>query len=50
MNYTCACVGGFILLETAWWFVAGKEYTARILKAKEDNHVSEILTHDEKRA
>ncbi|KFY47435.1 hypothetical protein V496_10670 [Pseudogymnoascus sp. VKM F-4515 (FW-2607)] len=49
MNYTCACVGGFLVLETAWWFVAGKEYTAKILKVKEENHVAEVLGRDEKR-
>lgn len=38
MNYTCLIVGGFILLETLWWFKAGKEYTARMLKAREDSN------------
>lgn len=50
MNYTCACVGGFIVLETAWWFVAGKEYTAKILKAKEENNESTFLAQSEKDA
>jgi choline transport protein len=49
MNYTCACVGGFLVLETAWWFVAGKKYTAIILKAKEENHVAELLDQNQKR-
>lgn len=49
MNYTCACVGGFLVLETGWWFVAGKAYTAKILKAKEENYVAEVLGRDEKR-
>ncbi|KAL3424257.1 Choline transport protein 7 [Phlyctema vagabunda] len=37
MNYTCLIVGGFIIIETCWWFKAGKKYTARMLKAKEEN-------------
>ncbi|OBT83148.1 hypothetical protein VE02_07242 [Pseudogymnoascus sp. 03VT05] len=48
MNYTCACVGGFLVLETAWWFVAGKEYTAKILKAREENLVADVMGRDEK--
>jgi choline transport protein len=37
MNYTCLIVGGFILLETLWWFKAGKKYTAKMSKAREDS-------------
>lgn len=36
MNYTCLIVGGFMILFTGWWFVVGKEYTARMLKARDD--------------
>lgn len=35
MNYTCACVGGFLLIEAVWWVVAGKEYSRSMQKAKE---------------
>jgi len=43
MNYTCAIVGGFLLIQTGWWFVAGKEYTKRVFRAKEETNVAEIL-------
>lgn len=35
MNYTCLVVGGLIIFQLAWWLWAGKEYSIRILKAKE---------------
>jgi len=41
MNYTCLIVGGFLILETAWWFKAGKAFTAKMLRAKEDNYSEE---------
>jgi choline transport protein len=43
MNYTCLCLGAFLIIETIWWFVARKEFTERILKAKEENHVAEVV-------
>ncbi|KAA8642288.1 hypothetical protein EYZ11_012960 [Aspergillus tanneri] len=36
MNYTCACVGGFILIELMWWLVAGKSYSKSMQKAREE--------------
>jgi choline transport protein len=36
MNYTCACVGGFIIIELMWWFVAGKRYSQNMKKAREE--------------
>lgn len=35
MNYTCVVVGGLAILVGGWWFKAGREYSARMLKAKE---------------
>ncbi|KAG5659123.1 hypothetical protein KAF25_000325, partial [Fusarium avenaceum] len=35
MNYTCVVVGGLTILIGAWWLKAGKEYTERMMKAKE---------------
>ncbi|KAI8724320.1 Choline transport protein [Fusarium sp. LHS14.1] len=35
MNYTCVVVGGLVILVGAWWFKAGKDYSEKILKAKE---------------
>ncbi|KAI1070496.1 hypothetical protein LB507_006713 [Fusarium sp. FIESC RH6] len=35
MNYTCVVVGGLAILIGGWWFKAGKEYTARMIKARE---------------
>ncbi|KAE8151082.1 amino acid transporter [Aspergillus avenaceus] len=40
MNYTCACVGGFILIELCWWVVAGRRYSASMLKARESEEQS----------
>ncbi|OJJ71634.1 hypothetical protein ASPBRDRAFT_125741 [Aspergillus brasiliensis CBS 101740] len=36
MNYTCVCVGGFLLLELLWWIVAGKKYSRRMQKVREE--------------
>ncbi|PYH72294.1 putative choline transporter Hnm1 [Aspergillus vadensis CBS 113365] len=36
MNYTCVCVGGFLLLELLWWIVAGKKYSRRMEKVREE--------------
>ncbi|KAF5672735.1 choline transporter [Fusarium denticulatum] len=36
MNYTCVVVGGLAILIGAWWLKAGKEYTERMMKAKEE--------------
>ena len=38
MNYTCACVGGFLVLELMWWLVAGKRYSKSMQKAREEEH------------
>lgn len=36
MNYTCACVGGFLIIELLWWFIAGKEYSQTMQKARQE--------------
>jgi choline transport protein len=36
MNYTCACVGGFVILELLWWFIAGKRYSRTMQKARQE--------------
>lgn len=36
MNYTCVVVGGLAILILGWWFKAGKEYSERMMKAKEE--------------
>ncbi|ODM19779.1 hypothetical protein SI65_04765 [Aspergillus cristatus] len=38
MNYTCACVGGFLVIEVVWWIVAGKEYSRSMQKAREERN------------
>lgn len=35
MNYTCVVVGGLLILVGAWWLKAGKAYTEKMQKAKE---------------
>ncbi|PLN82880.1 putative amino acid permease [Aspergillus taichungensis] len=37
MNYTCVCVGGFVILELLWWFVAGERYSMSMRKAREED-------------
>ncbi|KAE8323919.1 amino acid/polyamine transporter I [Aspergillus sergii] len=39
MNYTCVCVGGFIIIELVWWLIAGKRYSKTVQKAREENNV-----------
>ncbi|KAH6691377.1 choline transport protein [Plectosphaerella plurivora] len=36
MNYTCVVVGGLAILILAYWLKAGKAYTERMMKAKEE--------------
>ncbi|GAB1194469.1 hypothetical protein APSETT444_003715 [Aspergillus pseudonomiae] len=36
MNYTCVCVGGFIIIELLWWLIAGKRYSKTMQKAREE--------------
>lgn len=40
MNYTCLIVGGFMIIFSAWWFVVGKTYTARMLLARDENELA----------
>lgn len=37
MNYTCVCVGGFLIIELLWWAVAGRAYSESMQKAREDD-------------
>ncbi|RJE23189.1 choline transport protein [Aspergillus sclerotialis] len=37
MNYTCACVGGFLVIEIVWWAVAGSKYSRTMKKASEED-------------
>lgn len=36
MNYTCVVVGGFLLIELAWWLIAGKRYSVNVQRAREE--------------
>lgn len=36
MNYTCACVGGFLIIELLWWIIAGRKYTKSMQKARQE--------------
>lgn len=49
MNYTCACVGGFLLIELMWWLVAGKRYSQSMQKAREEeqNAARAVIVHAE---
>ncbi|PWY71045.1 amino acid transporter, partial [Aspergillus sclerotioniger CBS 115572] len=46
MNYTCVCVGGFLLLELIWWIVAGKTYSRRMQNAREENASQAVVVDD----
>lgn len=50
MNYTCVCVGGFLIVELVWWLVAGKAYSESMQKAKEEEnaarHVVVVVSTD----
>ncbi|RMJ25652.1 choline transport protein [Aspergillus sp. HF37] len=50
MNYTCACVGGFVILELLWWFIAGKRYSRTMQKARqeEQNAARAMMVDSEK--
>lgn len=36
MNYTCVVVGGFLMIELAWWLIAGKRYSVTVQRAREE--------------
>ncbi|KAK9852657.1 hypothetical protein MYU51_007771 [Penicillium brevicompactum] len=36
MNYTCVVVGGFLIIELAWWLIAGKRYSVTVQRAREE--------------
>lgn len=36
MNYTCVIIGGFLIIEIAWWMIAGKRYSRTVQKAREE--------------
>ncbi|RLM00748.1 hypothetical protein CFD26_108657 [Aspergillus turcosus] len=51
MNYTCVCVGGFLLIELLWWMVAGKKYSKNMQKAREEEQNAAramMVTHEGK--
>ncbi|CAG8430174.1 unnamed protein product [Penicillium salamii] len=37
MNYTCVVVGGFLIIELAWWLIAGKRYSVTVQRAREES-------------
>jgi choline transport protein len=43
MNYTCAVVGGFLLIELAWWLIAGKKYSRTVQRAREEDQDSPVI-------
>ncbi|KAJ5818165.1 hypothetical protein N7474_003756 [Penicillium riverlandense] len=43
MNYTCAVVGGFLIIELAWWLIAGKKYSRTVQRAREEDQVSPVI-------
>ncbi|KAL5361733.1 amino acid/polyamine transporter I [Aspergillus floccosus] len=43
MNYTCVCVGGFLIIELLWWVVAGKKYAKSMQKAKEEQNQAVVV-------
>ncbi|CAL5867861.1 uncharacterized protein PFLUO_LOCUS2082 [Penicillium psychrofluorescens] len=43
MNYTCAVVGGFLLIELSWWLIAGKKYSRTVQRAREENQHSPVI-------
>ncbi|KAJ5117199.1 hypothetical protein N7448_004141 [Penicillium atrosanguineum] len=38
MNYTCVVIGGFLLIELAWWIIAGNKYSQTVQRAREEEH------------
>lgn len=51
MNYTCVVIGGFLLIELAWWIIAGKKYSQTVQRAREEeNNASMIVDKAEPKA
>lgn len=51
MNYTCVCVGGFLLIALLWWVVAGDKYSKNMQKAREEEQNAAramMVTHEGK--
>ncbi|CAG8234897.1 unnamed protein product [Penicillium salamii] len=45
MNYTCVVVGGFLIIELAWWLIAGKRYSVTVQRAREEGEHSVGAKH-----
>lgn len=45
MNYTCVVVGGFLIIELAWWLIAGKRYSVTVQRAREESDDSVGAKH-----
>lgn len=46
MNYTCVVVGGFLILELCWWFIAGKKYSRTVQRAREEEHNAAMIVEE----
>lgn len=47
MNYTCVVIGGFLLIELAWWIIAGKKYSQTVQRAREEEQsVSSVIVNE----
>jgi choline transport protein len=48
MNYTCVVIGGFLLIELAWWMIAGKKYSQKVQRAREEEHNAAMVLNEAK--
>ncbi|KAJ5675012.1 uncharacterized protein N7477_004946 [Penicillium maclennaniae] len=46
MNYTCVVIGGFLLIELAWWLIAGKKYSQTVQRAREEEYNASMIVNE----
>ncbi|KAJ5157654.1 uncharacterized protein N7482_008754 [Penicillium canariense] len=46
MNYTCVVIGGFLLIELGWWLIAGKKYSEKVQRAREEGHTTALIADE----
>ncbi|KAJ5898701.1 hypothetical protein N7504_008989 [Penicillium tannophilum] len=48
MNYTCVVVGGCLIIELAWWIIAGKKYSQTVQRAREEHDTAMVVEEQHK--
>lgn len=50
MNYTCVIIGGFLIIEIAWWMIAGKRYSKTVQRAREEEYNNTMIVGESQKS